>query len=83
MAAVSFGAIKSTNPTEEDYQQLYYIVDYLRATASKGRRIFVHIIVDGSIQLYCEIDASYLIHPDSKGHTGYTVLSTTEVPSRL
>jgi len=82
MAAVSFGAIKSTNPTEEDYQQLYHIVDYLRATASKGRRIFVHI-VDGSIQLYCEIDASYLIHPDSKGHTGYTVLSTTEVPSRL
>ena len=72
MAAVSFGATKSTNPTEDDYQQLYYIVDYLRATASKGHRIFVHI-VDGSIQLYCEVDASYLIHPDSKGHTGYTI----------
>ena len=73
MAAVSFGATKSNNPTEDDYQQLYYIVDYLRATASKGhRRIFVHI-VDGSIQLYCEVDASYLIHPDSKGHTGYTI----------
>jgi hypothetical protein len=72
MAAVSFGATKSTNPTEEDYQQLSYIVDYLRATASKGHRIFVHI-VDSSIQLYCEVDASYLIHPDSKGHTGYTI----------
>ena len=72
MAAVSFGATKSTNPTEEDYQQLYYIVDYLRVTASKGHRIFVHI-VDSSIQLYCEVDASYLIHPDSKGHTGYTI----------
>ena len=79
MAAVSFGA---TNPTEEDYQQLYYIDDYLRVTASKGHRIFVHI-VNSSIQLYCEGDASYLIHPDSKGHTGYTVPSTTEVPSRL
>jgi hypothetical protein len=32
MAAFSFGATKSTNPTEEDYQQLYYIVDYLRVT---------------------------------------------------
>jgi hypothetical protein len=73
MTAVSFGATKSTNPTEEVYQQLYYIVDYLRVTASKGRRIFVHI-VDSSIQLYCEVDASYLIHPaDSKWHTGYTI----------
>ena len=71
MAAVSFGATKSTNPTEDDYQQLYYIVEYLRATATKGHRIFVHI--DSSIQLYCEVDASYLIHPDSKGHTGYTI----------
>ncbi len=44
MAAVSFGATKSTNPMEEDYQQLYYTVDYLRATASKGHRIFVHIV---------------------------------------
>ena len=72
MAAVSFGATKSTNPTEDDYHQLSYIVDYLRATATKGHRIFVHI-ADGSIQLYCEVDASYLIHPDSKGHTGYTI----------
>ena len=30
-------------------------------------------IVDSSIQPYCEVDASYLIHPDSKGHTGYTI----------
>jgi hypothetical protein len=73
MAAVSFGATKSTNPTEEDYQQLLYIVEYLRVTATKGHRIFVHISDDGSIQLYCEVDASYLIHLDSKGHTGYTM----------
>ena len=71
MASVSFGATKSTNPTEEDYQQLSYIVEYLRATAIKGHRIFVHM--DSHIQLYCEVDASYLIHPDSKGHTGYTI----------
>ena len=23
--------------------------------------------------LYCEVDASYLLHPDSKGHTGYNI----------
>ena len=23
--------------------------------------------------MYCEVDASYLLHPDSKGHTGYTI----------
>jgi hypothetical protein len=27
MAAASFGATKSTNPTEEDYQRIYYVVD--------------------------------------------------------
>jgi hypothetical protein len=32
----------------------------------------VHI-VDSSIQLYCKVDASYLIRPDSKGHTRYTI----------
>ena len=25
------------------------------------------------LSLYCEVDASYLLHPDSKGHTGYTI----------
>ena len=26
-----------------------------------------------ALRLYCEVDASYLLHPDSKGHTGYTI----------
>ena len=71
MPAVSFGATKSTAPTEDDYLQLYYIVEYLRATATKGHRIYIG--KDAYIQLYCEVDASYLIHSDSKGHTGYTI----------
>ena len=65
MTAVSFGATKSISPTQDDYNnQLYYIVEYIRATADKGHSI-------PAIQLYCEVDASYLIHSDSKGHTGY------------
>ena len=26
-----------------------------------------------ALRLYCEVDASYLLHRDSKGHTGYTI----------
>jgi hypothetical protein len=26
-----------------------------------------------ALRLYCEVDASYLLHPGSKGHTGYSI----------
>jgi hypothetical protein len=71
MTAVSFGATKSTSPTQTDYDQLYYIVEYIRATADKGHRMYIG--TSSAIQLYCEVDASYLIHSDSKGHTEYTM----------
>jgi hypothetical protein len=36
MTAVSFfGATKSTIPTQDDHNKLYYIVEYIRATANK------------------------------------------------
>jgi hypothetical protein len=38
--AVSFGATKSTSPTQDDYNQLYCIVEYIRATADKGHHIY-------------------------------------------
>jgi hypothetical protein len=71
MTAVSFGATKSSAPTEDDYRQLEYVIDYLRSTPDKGHRIFIDI--GAAIQLYCEVDASYLVHTDAKGHTGYTI----------
>jgi hypothetical protein len=61
MTAVSFRATKSTSPTQ----------DIIRATADKGRRIYIG--TSSAIQLYCEVDATYLINSDSKGHTGYTL----------
>ena len=73
MAAVSFGATKSANPTLYDFENLLYIVEYLRHTKSKG-----HIIRPGdsdSIQFYCYMDASYLIHSDAKGHNVGTFCS--------
>lgn len=70
MAAVSFASTKAQHPTDKDYLDLYYIVEYLRTTQDKG-----HILHKGTnngiLQLYCEVDASYLLHPDSRGHTGY------------
>jgi hypothetical protein len=72
MTAVSFGATKSTSPTQTDGDdQLYYIKEFIRATAYKGLRIYIG--TSSAIQLYCEVDASDLIHSDSKGHTGYTM----------
>jgi hypothetical protein len=50
---------------------LYYVVEYLRATQDTGH--ILHRSTTHSLRLYCEVDASYLLHQDSKGHTGYTI----------
>eukprot|EP00597_Dinobryon_sp_UTEXLB2267_P005768 CAMPEP_0170062508 /NCGR_PEP_ID=MMETSP0019_2-20121128/3708_1 /TAXON_ID=98059 /ORGANISM="Dinobryon sp., Strain UTEXLB2267" /LENGTH=275 /DNA_ID=CAMNT_0010268673 /DNA_START=633 /DNA_END=1457 /DNA_ORIENTATION=+ len=70
MAAVSFASSKAHDPNDKDYLDLYYIVEYLRSTEDMGH--ILHKAIDsGLLQLHCEVDASYLLHPDSKGHTGY------------
>ena len=38
----------------------------------------VFISHDAKIQFYCQVDASYLLHRDSKGHTGYAIGLTGE-----
>ena len=68
MAAELFARTKSSNPTNRDMSDLYYVVEYLRATQDFG-----HILQKSSmsaLRLYFEVDASYLLHLDSKGHTG-------------
>jgi hypothetical protein len=51
---------------------LYYVVEYLRATQDIGH--ILHKSSVSALRLYCEVDASsYLLHPDSKGHTGYNI----------
>jgi hypothetical protein len=71
MAAVSFAGTKSSKPTDRDLSDLYYVVEYLRATQELGH--ILHTSTQSALRLYCEVDASYLLHPDSKGHTGYTI----------
>jgi hypothetical protein len=71
MAAVSFAGTKSSNPSDKDLSDLYYVVEHLRATQDIGH--ILHTSAMSALCLYCEVDASYLLHPDSKGHTGYTI----------
>jgi hypothetical protein len=71
MAAVSFGASRASKPTTADQQQHIYIVEYIRKTSARGHRIYA--ASGDPIQFYCTVDASYLLHPDSKGQTGYTI----------
>jgi hypothetical protein len=71
MVAVSFAGTKSSHPTDRDLSDPYYVVEYLRATQDMGHTL--HVFTMFALRLYCEVDVSYLLHPDSKGHTGYTI----------
>ena len=71
LTATTFAATKSKNPSQQDYHNLLHIVQYLRQTKDRG----LILTNDNSpfFQLHCYVDASYLIHPDSKSHTGYSI----------
>jgi hypothetical protein len=71
MAAVSFAGTKSSNPSDKDLSDLCYVVEYLRATQDISH--ILHTSAMSALRIYCEVDASYLLHSDSKGHTGYTI----------
>jgi len=77
LTATSFGSTKSKNPTIADYKDLLHIVYYLYVTRTKGLILRTAATNNSSapfkLQLNCYVDASYLIHSDSKSHTGYTM----------
>jgi len=70
MTATSFAGTKSHNPTTADYDDLLDIVEYIRTTRDTTYKLY-KCTTEKNIQLTCEVDASYLTHKDSKGHTGY------------
>ena len=57
LAAVSFGATKSSHPTRADFDDLMEIVNYLRETPEKGHRIFANNTED-KLRFICHVDAS-------------------------
>ena len=65
--AVSFGATNSHNPLQYHYKEMLQVVEFLRATPDDG--LIIRVSRDGRIQFYCQVDASYLLYRDSKGHT--------------
>jgi len=42
MAAVSFAGTRSSNPTDRDLRDLYYVVEYIRATQDMGHILQVY-----------------------------------------
>ena len=56
MAAESFAGTKSSNPTNRDMSDLYYVVEYLRATQDFGH--ILHKSSMSALRLYFEVDTS-------------------------
>ena len=68
--AVSFGATHSVTPTRGDFEELIHCLKYLEATQEEGL-ILKAGEPNRDLILKCNVDASYLTHPDSKSNQGY------------
>ena len=68
--ALSYAATKSTAPTYQDYDNLLDVVRYLWKTRHLGLTIRPGR-EDEPLHLKCYVDASFLSHGDSRGHSGY------------
>ena len=64
--AVSYLATKLAKPTAYDRKQAIRVVKYLAGTPTLG----LTFSSNGPIELFGYVDASYLAHPDAKGHSG-------------
>ena len=70
--AVSYAATKASNPTRDDYGLLIDIIAYLKRTRDIG--LIIHPgQPDQPLRLRCYVDASFLSHDDSRGHSGYCI----------
>jgi len=65
---LTFLASRCECPTEQDMAKLKHVLRYLKRT-QKAKRTFS----GQSLELTVFADASYGIHPDSKGHTGVVI----------
>ena len=68
--ALSCAATKSTSPTYQDYDNLLDVVRYLWKTKHLGLTIRPGQESE-PLHLKCYVDASFLSHGDSRGHSGY------------
>ena len=68
--AISFASTHSVSPTVAAYEELLYCVNYLYHTQERGL-VLMRGEVGRKLILRCHVDAAYLVHSDSKSHTGY------------
>jgi hypothetical protein len=68
--AISFAATHAVTPTVAAYEELLYCVNYLYQTKEEGL-VLMQGAIGRDLVLRCHVDASYLVHPDSKSHTGF------------
>ena len=68
--AISFAATHAVTPTVAAYEELLYCVNYLYRTKEEGL-ILMQGTIGRELVLRCHVDASYLVHHDSRSHTGY------------
>ena len=61
-------ATHSQTPTKDDENKLYRVLRYLHDTKGKGLAIRA-----SDLQVQAWADASYNVHPDGKGHTGFII----------
>jgi hypothetical protein len=69
----SFGGTQAKDPSEEDFEELLYAVEFLRKDPERGLILHTIHFKGFKLILYSEVDASYLLHKDSKGHSGYCI----------
>ena len=65
--AVAFLTTRVKQPDENDWMKLRRTLKYLKGTIGLGLKLTVNNL--GTLHHY--VDASYAVHPDCKGHTGY------------
>lgn len=67
--AVSFLCTRVSCPTEEDWNKLYRVLQFVKQTKDDTQII----TVDNIGEMYTWIDASYAVHNNMQGHAGSTI----------
>ncbi len=64
--AIAFLTMRVKGPNIDDWHKLCHLIKYLRAT----RELPLIIGAEGTGVLSWYVDASFVMHPDMRGHTG-------------
>jgi hypothetical protein len=67
--SIAFLTTRVKGPDIDDWRKLCHLVEYLHST----RELPLILAVDGTGVLSWYVDASFAVHPDTRGHTGGTM----------